>query len=301
MNPLNYKLLLHRIREGGVDYAEAMDFSAERSQTPLIEREMEMLRDGIFAIGSYAEGAKNDSRHCLEPLPYEPLWIEWAIRTEDMGVVAKAVLVGSVISTAGPLGDHLPDQCYPFWVFCLSRQHHRPIFQSCGMVEATPEGFVNTARSFYENIAASCSSKFLAEEGRARAAEGLQAITQLLFILGVRNIEISERLSYPRIVRKISAEDRARRIICKTLVLHHQAKRLRHKVFDTGESIERGLCMRAHFARGNWAEYGSENKLFGKFANVRVWRPSHMKGNLKRGLVEKDYVLEKQQQGRRGL
>ena len=46
-----------------------------------------------------------------------------------------------------------------------------------------------------------------------------------------------------------------------------------------------------HICRGNFAEYTAEKPLFGKYVG-RFWRPSHVKGSKKVGVVEKDYSIE---------
>lgn len=47
---------------------------------------------------------------------------------------------------------------------------------------------------------------------------------------------------------------------------------------------------RLHEVRGNWAYYTPEKRMCGKVAGM-VWRPSHLRGNPDRGVVEKDYEV----------
>lgn len=45
-----------------------------------------------------------------------------------------------------------------------------------------------------------------------------------------------------------------------------------------------------HVCRGNFAHYTEENKLFGKYVGM-FWRPMHIRGNAKHGIVGKEYKL----------
>lgn len=46
-----------------------------------------------------------------------------------------------------------------------------------------------------------------------------------------------------------------------------------------------------HVCRGNFAHYTEENKLFGKYVGM-FWRPMHIRGNAKHGIVGKEYSLD---------
>lgn len=46
-----------------------------------------------------------------------------------------------------------------------------------------------------------------------------------------------------------------------------------------------------HVCRGNFAHYTEENKLFGKYVGM-FWRPMHIRGNAKHGIVGKEYAME---------
>jgi hypothetical protein len=45
-----------------------------------------------------------------------------------------------------------------------------------------------------------------------------------------------------------------------------------------------------HVCRGNFAHYTEENKLFGKYTGM-FWRPMHIRGSAKHGIVGKEYEL----------
>jgi hypothetical protein len=47
---------------------------------------------------------------------------------------------------------------------------------------------------------------------------------------------------------------------------------------------------RYHICRGHFATYTEERKLFGKYVG-RYWIPSHARGNIENGSIEKDYVV----------
>lgn len=46
-----------------------------------------------------------------------------------------------------------------------------------------------------------------------------------------------------------------------------------------------------HICRGNFAHYTEENKLFGKYVGM-FWRPMHIRGNAKHGIVGKEYSID---------
>lgn len=54
---------------------------------------------------------------------------------------------------------------------------------------------------------------------------------------------------------------------------------------DTSEGKAKHVC------RGNFAHYTEENKLFGKYVGM-FWRPMHIRGNAKHGIVGKEYAME---------
>jgi hypothetical protein len=45
-----------------------------------------------------------------------------------------------------------------------------------------------------------------------------------------------------------------------------------------------------HIVRGNFAHYSQEKPLFGKFHGL-FWRPMHVRGSVKHGIVSKDYAI----------
>ncbi len=55
---------------------------------------------------------------------------------------------------------------------------------------------------------------------------------------------------------------------------------------STGDGAEKAK----HVCRGNFAHYTEEKKLFGKYTGA-FWRPMHVKGNAKHGIVGKEYEL----------
>lgn len=51
-----------------------------------------------------------------------------------------------------------------------------------------------------------------------------------------------------------------------------------------------------HIVRGNFAHYTEEAPLFGKFTGT-FWRPMHIRGEAKHGIVGKEYAIEEPQAG----
>ena len=63
------------------------------------------------------------------------------------------------------------------------------------------------------------------------------------------------------------------------------------RVLDEEGDVQRnGLRRALHICRGHFAHYSPEHPLFGKYAGT-FWRPQHVRGDIKRGAVVKDYAL----------
>lgn len=57
-----------------------------------------------------------------------------------------------------------------------------------------------------------------------------------------------------------------------------------------GDMANVGLKRALHLCRGHFAFYGENNKLFGKHSGL-IWRPQHVRGSAKQGVVVKDYSI----------
>jgi hypothetical protein len=51
-----------------------------------------------------------------------------------------------------------------------------------------------------------------------------------------------------------------------------------------------GLKKALHICRGHFAHY--ENGLFGRGEACTVWKPSHVRGSVEHGIVDKDYRIK---------
>lgn len=58
-----------------------------------------------------------------------------------------------------------------------------------------------------------------------------------------------------------------------------------------GQSEKTGLQRSLHICRGHFAHYDEEHKLFGKYAGT-YWKPQHIRGTQKVGVVAKDYRIK---------
>lgn len=58
-----------------------------------------------------------------------------------------------------------------------------------------------------------------------------------------------------------------------------------------GQSEKTGLKRALHICRGHFAHYTAERPLFGKVVGT-VWRPAHVRGSAKEGVVVKDYAVK---------
>jgi hypothetical protein len=58
-----------------------------------------------------------------------------------------------------------------------------------------------------------------------------------------------------------------------------------------GQSEKTGLKRALHICRGHFATYTQEAPLFGRVVGT-FWKPMHLKGNKKEGIVIKDYKIK---------
>lgn len=71
----------------------------------------------------------------------------------------------------------------------------------------------------------------------------------------------------------------------KTLHIEPMKKTLR----TDGGLADSGLSKALHICRGHFATYTEERPLFGHFVGT-VWKPQHVRGNAKCGIIDKDYT-----------
>jgi len=57
-----------------------------------------------------------------------------------------------------------------------------------------------------------------------------------------------------------------------------------------GQSEQTGIKKALHICRGHFCTYTAEKPLFGHFVGT-VWKPSHVRGDIKAGAVVKDYSV----------
>ena len=76
-------------------------------------------------------------------------------------------------------------------------------------------------------------------------------------------------------------------ITYRTLQIEAAKKTLR----DVGKSDEVGFAKALHLVRGHFATYTADKPLFGHTVGT-VWKPSHVRGDLKNGAIIKDYSIK---------
>ncbi len=82
--------------------------------------------------------------------------------------------------------------------------------------------------------------------------------------------------------------DRKGGIKYKTLAIEPFKTQVRNEAVQSGESeIKRAL----HICRGHFATYTDDKPLFGKYSGT-FWKPMHVKGSKKAGVVVKDYKVD---------
>lgn len=134
---------------------------------------------------------------------------------------------------------------------------------------------------------------YISEEDRG------QILNEMLTILWVgltfchcRNIVI-EKVPVCRTVRRRAERNR------EPVVEHHHLviEPIRKILNKEGGLTEHGDLVRAmHICRGHFAHYGEQfgtGKLFGKYEG-QFWMPQHLRGNLDKGIVTKDYAIADQ-------
>lgn len=102
-------------------------------------------------------------------------------------------------------------------------------------------------------------------------------------LLNCRNIETRESVYVPRLPKGI--RNKAPKIAYHTLAISDAIV----KRDGQGPSGEHPGVAK-HVVRGNFAHYTDDNKLFGKYTGM-FWRPMHIRGEAKHGIVGKEYVM----------
>lgn len=118
-------------------------------------------------------------------------------------------------------------------------------------------------------------------------ASQLSVFTFALFaiqLIHCRNVVQQEAEYRPNLPR--GKRHKVPRIVYRTLSIGNSSPRK-----SQGSSKSANGETAKHVCRGNFAHYTEENKLFGKYVGM-FWRPMHIRGNAKHGIVGKEYAME---------
>jgi hypothetical protein len=135
-----------------------------------------------------------------------------------------------------------------------------------------------------------CASQPLSAELAAQPPDVLvNACWQMAYFVAlthVRNIAIEERPVPPKMQRARVRRGKPPLVTFKTLVIRPLA------ALNSGGTpgAVQGV-MPLHLVRGNFAHYGPDNRLFGRYEGT-FWRPAHIRGEKRNGLALKDYRVE---------
>lgn len=115
-----------------------------------------------------------------------------------------------------------------------------------------------------------------------------EPIISTLELLNCRNIQIPKKIPDAPLNKKWLRKNTYPLIEYHTLKLQLPATRN-----DSTASTDPGATgnhKRLHMARGHFAHYGPEGKLFGRLEGT-FWIPAHLKGNKEKGILLKDYGI----------
>lgn len=108
----------------------------------------------------------------------------------------------------------------------------------------------------------------------------LPSLNVILLVLGCKNITFEKEANYsPKKKKKKPTES------FYTLKINPNLTRTKYV-----NSEPTGIKKRFHICRGHFKTYTKEKPLFGKI-HGRFWIPSHTRGEIEEGLIEKDYEL----------
>jgi hypothetical protein len=108
-----------------------------------------------------------------------------------------------------------------------------------------------------------------------------------LGLLGCKNVRRREQAQPPKLSKKWEKKHGRPLVRYHVLDIDPMRKVLR----DEGGSEETGLKKALHICRGHFATYTDEAPLFGRVTGT-FWKPQHIRGSKKQGLVLKDYNVK---------
>ncbi len=128
---------------------------------------------------------------------------------------------------------------------------------------------------------------------KGRVNHAMKYIWPFLVAIGFshcRNVEMADAPEIPyKVRRKQELKLGAPLVSFKELIIDPNAvqKRVVNNVHDEdGEKRAKAL----HIARGNFAHYTEDRKLFGRYTGT-FWRPAHVRGSAQSGTIYKDYKV----------
>lgn len=148
------------------------------------------------------------------------------------------------------------------------------------------------------NVVLDDSGKFVVKYGSVAmggtffgdASEDFHATFPLFAIqlMHCRNIVLSEHDPYRPLMPR-GKRNKVPKITYHTLRISSSLVKCDSQSARDGQVGE--SCNAKHVCRGNFAHYTEEKKLFGKYVGM-FWRPMHIRGNAKHGIVGKEYAME---------
>ena len=115
-----------------------------------------------------------------------------------------------------------------------------------------------------------------------------QPILLALALLNCRNIQTPKKIHDAPLNKKWLRKSTYPLVEYHTLKL--QLPATRNGSTSSTDPGAAGNHKRLHMARGHFAHYGPEGKLFGRLEGT-FWIPAHLKGDKKKGILLKDYTL----------
>ena len=285
MKPFRILRLILSVPGEGADELKTRLLSIPKFDITSVAR---TLQDEIpWQHGSPNLGTLQEGRRDIPVMPpYPEVWMEWSYHTPKAGTWPQAALVSHEIQTVTiEPWYHLQSPDGVPWLGAMAT--FKLLLDGNGVWKGVAEVTTNEdlIRKVVAFDGANESTKVLTSS-RARAEIEARVVLHTLMMLNCRNVSLADPPRRPKALRR-KAERRGEPEI-KYKVLRITAPGSSNAMTEGKDEVRRNL--RLHMVRGNFATYTPERPLFGRVTGT-FWRPAHVRGKRKHGIVVKTYQV----------
>lgn len=250
--------------------------------------------DGLLSRDSQRERAFSDFPPCCPP--FAELWIEWNVpeHEKEHGRNSGSLQHGFIIETCELENDVSLDKPLPFnWSV-----HREAVYFGIARLwisdrEGNPSWTGTTILLQWNRRGCVVEDRFVSDSmdptgGYAEKCTGLMEVALLsVSFMHCKNVVRRDVTDSEGPSAKWLRRTKAPEIRYHVLDINPMKEVLRKE----GDIEHNGLKKALHICRGHFATYTEERPLFGKVAGT-FWVPSHVKGSVEHGIVDKDYRVK---------